>query len=34
MKLHQDYTKEQYSFLVNDTTFSLDKPLRFRQNLL
>ena len=25
MKLHKDYTKELYSFLVNDTTLSSDK---------
>ena len=34
MKLYKDYTKEPDSFLVNGTTFSLDKPLRFRKNLL
>ena len=34
MKLCKDYTKEQYSFLVNDTTLSSDNPLRFRKNLL
>ena len=34
MKLHKDYTKEPYSFLVNDTTFSSDNPLIFRKNLL
>ena len=34
MKLYKDYTKEPYSFLVNDTTFSSDNPLRFRKNLL
>ena len=33
MKLYKDYTKEPYSFLVNDTTLSLDNPLRFRKNL-
>ena len=28
------YTKEPYSFLVNDTTFSADNPLRFGKNVL
>ena len=32
MKLDKDYTKELYSFLVNDTTLSSDNPLRFRKN--
>ena len=34
IKLYKEYTKETISYLVNDTTFSLDKPLRFRNNLL
>ena len=34
MKLHKDYTKESYSFLLNDRTLSSDKPLQFRKNLL
>ena len=34
MILYKDYTKEPYSFLVNDATLSLDNPLRFRKNLL
>ena len=34
MKLYKDYTKEPYSFLVNDATFSTDDPLRLRKNLL
>ena len=34
MKLYEDYTKEPYSFLVNDTTLSSDNPLRFWNNLL
>ena len=34
MKLYKDYTKQPDSFLVNDTTLSLDNPLRFRKNLL
>ena len=33
MKLYKDYTKESFSFLVNDTTLPLDKPLRFKKNL-
>ena len=34
MKIYKDYTKEPYSFLVNDTIFPSDNPLRFRKNLL
>ena len=34
MKLYKDYTKEPYSFLVNDMILSSDNPLRFRKNLL
>ena len=34
MKLYKDYTKKPFSFLVNDTNFSSDNPLRFRNNLL
>ena len=33
-KLYKEYTKEPYSFLVNDTTLLLDNPVRFRKNLL
>ena len=33
LKLYKDYTKEPYSFLVNDTTLSLDNHLIFRKNL-
>ena len=33
IKLYKEYTKEPYSFLVNDTTLSSDNPLRFRKNL-
>ena len=33
-KLYKDYTKEQYSFLVNDATSSSDSTMRFRKNLL
>ena len=32
-KLYKDYTKEPYSFLVNNITLSSDNPLRFRKNL-
>ena len=31
MKLYKDYSKEPYSFLVNDTTLSSDNPLQFRK---
>ena len=34
IKLYKDYTKELYSFLVNDPTLSSDNPLRFRKDLL
>ena len=34
MKLYKDFTKEQYSFLVNDTTLPSDNPLRLTKNLL
>ena len=34
MKIFKKYTKESYSFLVNDTTLPSDDPLRFRMNLL
>ena len=34
MKLYKDYTKEPYSFLVNDTSLSPDNPLRFIMNIL
>ena len=33
MKLFKDYTKEPYSFSVNDTTMWTDNPLRFRKNV-
>ena len=33
MKFYKDYTKEQYSFLVNDTTLSSNNPLRFRKKI-
>ena len=33
-KLCKDYTKETYSFLVNDATLTSDNPLTFRQNQL
>ena len=31
--IYKKYTAEPYSFLVNDTTFASDNPLRFRKNL-
>ena len=34
VKLYKDYTKEAYSFLVNDTTLPSGNPSRFRKNLL
>ena len=34
MNLYKDYTKEPFSFLVNDTTLPSDNSLRFRKNLL
>ena len=34
MKIYKKYTKEPYSFLVNDTTLPSDDLLRFRENLL
>ena len=34
MKLYKNYTKEAFSFLMNDTTVSSGNPLRFRKNLL
>ena len=34
MKLYKDYTKEPFSFLVDNTALSSDNPSRFRKNLL
>ena len=34
IKLYKDYTKEPYSFLVNDTTLPSDNPLRIRKDLV
>ena len=34
MKIYKKFTKEPYSFLVNDTTLPSHDPLRFRKNLL
>ena len=34
MKFYKDYSKEPYSFLVNDKTLPTGNPLRFRDNLL
>ena len=33
MKLYKDYSKEPYSFLVNDAALPSDNSLRFRNNL-
>ena len=33
IKIYKKCTDEPYSFLVNDTTFASDDPLRFRKNL-
>ena len=33
INIYREYTKEPYSFLVNDTTLPSDNPLRFRKNL-
>ena len=34
MRLYKDYTKEPFSFLVNDAPLPSDNPLRYRKNLL
>ena len=34
IKPFKDYTREPFSFLVNDTTLPSDNPLRFRKSLL
>ena len=34
MKIYKECDNEPYSFLVNDTTFSSDHPLRSRNNLM
>ena len=34
MKIYKKYTKEPYSFLINDITLPSDDPLGFRKNLL
>ena len=34
MNIYKKFTKEPYSFLVNDKTLASDDPLRFRKNLL
>ena len=34
MKIYKKYTKEPYSFLVNDTTLPSNDPLKFRKNRL
>ena len=33
MKLYKNYTKEPFSFFVNDAALPSDNPLRFRKNL-
>ena len=33
INIHKKYTAKPYSFLVDDTTFASDDPLRFRKNL-
>ena len=34
IKIYKKYTKEPYSFLVNDTTLPSGDPLRFKKKLL
>ena len=34
VQVYMNYTKEPFSFLVNDATLASDNPLRFRENLL
>ena len=34
IKIYKKYTKEPYSFLVNDSTLPSDDPLRFTKHLL
>ena len=34
VKLYKDYTKEPYSFLVNNTNLPSDNPLRLMKNLV
>ena len=33
MKLYKDYTKQTFSFLVNNTILPSENPLRFRKYL-
>ena len=33
INIHKKYTAKPYSFLVDDTTLTLNNPLRFRKNL-
>ena len=33
-KVYKGYTKEPFSFLLNDTALTLDNPLKFMKNLL
>ena len=34
IKLYKDYTREPFSFLMNETTLPADNPSRFRKNFL
>ena len=34
MNIYQKCTSKPYSFLVNDTTFASDNPLRYQRNFL
>ena len=34
IKLYRDYTKEVFSFLVNDATLHSNNPFQFKKNLL
>ena len=34
VKIYREYIKEQYSFLIIDTTLPASDPLRFRKDLL
>ena len=34
IKFYKNYTKDPYSFLVNNTTLPSDYPLKSRKNLL
>ena len=34
MKVYRKFKIEPYTFIFNETVLSLDRPLRFRKNLL